>query len=78
MGQRKSQRLKGKGSDRGSRNGQKGDEKRILEEESKRTGQSEERRRAGGRRGHEKVLCLVKLKGQGRQRGMKEFYCPDE
>lgn len=38
-----------------------------------------------GRSGHEKVLCLAKLKGQGRQRGggggqrgMKEFCCPNE
>lgn len=31
--------------------------------------QNEERRRAGGGSGHEEVLSLVELKGQGRQRG---------
>lgn len=75
--------LRGKGSDRVSRNGRREDEKRIWEEERVRTGQSEERRRTGGR--SEKVLCLVKLRGHERprrggmgQRGMKEFCCSNE
>lgn len=47
--------------------------------------QNEERRRAGGGSGHEEVLSLVELKGQGRQRGggtrqrgMRAFGCLSE
>lgn len=41
----------------------------MKKEDGVRAGQSEEMRWTGGRNGHEEVLCLVKVKEQGRLRG---------